>query len=72
MHQIEFETEIRENIIQLPDHLKRLNHKHVKVTISEAIPDPAGQKKPLPPGFYEPLHAESYRKIARREEMYER
>jgi hypothetical protein len=71
MHQIEFETEIRGNIIRLPDHLKRLNYKHVKVIISETVRESA-LKRTLPPGFYDPLHAASYRNIAKREEIHER
>ncbi|MDM8523971.1 hypothetical protein QUF80_11440 [Desulfococcaceae bacterium HSG8] len=71
MQQIEFETEIKKNIIQLPEHLKNLNHKHVKVIILEDMHGNAYKKK-LPPGFYKPLHTESYRIIGKREEIYER
>lgn len=71
MRQIEFKTRIRENIIVLPDHLKSLNYKHVRVIISEDLADDASEKK-LPPGFYHPLYTESYQVIGKREDIYER
>ncbi len=71
MQPIEFETEIRDNFIKLPDHLKNLNHKHVKVVIFEDTPGDA-PKQILPKGFYNPLHAQTYQIIGKRKEIYER
>jgi hypothetical protein len=71
MVQIEFRTEIRENIIRLPDNLKDLNHKFVRVIIFDYDPDNITEKK-LPEGFYNPLHTQSYWVIGKREEIYER
>jgi hypothetical protein len=71
MEQIEFRTEIRENIIRLPGNLKNLNHKYVRVIIFEYERDDITAKK-LPEGFYNPLHTQSYRVIGKREEIYER
>jgi hypothetical protein len=71
MEQIEFRTEIRENIIRLPENLKNLNHKYVRVIIFEHNGEDILGKK-LPEGFYNPLHTESYRVIGKREEIYDR
>ncbi len=70
MHQIEFDAKIKGNIILLPDHLKNITNKHVKVIISEDLEDDATRKK-LPSGFYNPLLTESYKVIGKREETYE-
>ncbi|MFH0725547.1 MAG: hypothetical protein V2B19_04220 [Pseudomonadota bacterium] len=71
MDRIEFRTEIRENIIRLPDNLKNLNHKYVRVILFEYNREDIPARK-LPEGFYTPLHTQSYRVIGKREEIYER
>ncbi len=71
MESIEFETEVRENHIKLPDHFKNLNLKHVRVVIFEATSGHT-HKRILPKGFYNPLHAPTYRMIGKREEIHER
>jgi hypothetical protein len=71
MQPIEFRTEIKENVIQLPDYLKKMNLKNVRVIILSDDKSDAS-KKCLPEGFYRPLQTSSYRNIAKREEVYER
>jgi hypothetical protein len=68
---IEFKTEIKENMIKLPDYLKTMNLKNVRVIILKDDRDEALKKK-LPEGFYDPLRAPTYRIIGKRDEIYER
>ncbi len=70
MQSMEFEAVINDNSINLPGHLKNLNHKRVRVIIMHDDSGPRGKK--LPRGFYNPLHASTYRVIGNREEIYER
>lgn len=68
---IEFKTEVHDNMIKLPDFLKRMNLKQVKVVLFKDDQENLC-KKNLTEGFYKPLHTQSYRIISKRDEIYDR
>jgi hypothetical protein len=68
MYAIEFEADVHNQTIQIPDEYKELESKHIKVFIVDvSIP-----KKQLPDGFYNPMITIDYSEIPTREEIYDR
>lgn len=68
MYAIEFEADVHNQTIQIPDEYKELESKHIKVFIVDvSIP-----KKQLPDGFYNPIITIDYSEIPTREEIYDR
>jgi hypothetical protein len=68
MYAIEFEADVHNHTIQIPDEYKELESKHIKVFIVDvSIP-----KKQLPDGFLNPVITIDYSEIPTREEIYDR
>lgn len=68
MYAIEFEADVHNLTIQIPDEYKELESKHIKVFIVDvSIP-----KKQLPDGFYNPIITLDYSVLPTREEIYDR
>ena len=69
MYAIEFEADVHNQTIQIPDEYKELESKHIKVFIVDvSIP-----KKQLPDGFYNPVKVTvDYSEIGKRDELYDR
>jgi hypothetical protein len=68
MYAIEFEADVHNQTIQIPDEYKELESKHIKVFIVDvSIP-----KKQLPDGFYNPIITLDYSELPTREEIYDR
>lgn len=68
MYAIEFEADVHNQTIQIPDEYKELESKHIKVFIVDvSIP-----KKQLPDGFYNPIITIDYSELPTREEIYDR
>jgi hypothetical protein len=68
---IEFTAEIKGDMIKLPDHLKKMGLRNVRVVIFKEEREQARKKK-LPDGFYSPLLTPSYQIIGKRDELYDR
>ncbi|MFI3221031.1 MAG: hypothetical protein QX189_18235 [Methylococcales bacterium] len=68
MYAIEFETEVHNNTIQIPVEYKELEKKHIKVFIIEV----KATANKLPAGFLNPVAVNSYKNIAKRDELYDR
>jgi hypothetical protein len=68
MYAIEFEADVHNHSIQIPDEYHELESKHIKVFIVDvSIP-----KKQLPDGFLNPIITIDYSEIPTREEIYDR
>ncbi|MCX7068218.1 MAG: hypothetical protein NTW85_11065 [Methylococcales bacterium] len=68
MYAIEFEADVHNHSIQIPDEYHELESKHIKVFIVDvSIP-----KKQLPDGFLNPVITIDYSEIPTREEIYDR
>jgi len=69
MYAIEFEADVHNHSIQIPDEYHELETKHIKVFIVDvSIP-----KKQLPDGFLNPVKVTvGYNEIAKRDELYDR
>jgi hypothetical protein len=68
MYAIEFETDVYNNTIQIPEEYKELDLRHVKVFVV----DVKTTKKTLPDGFYNPKLTLDYSQIGTRDELYDR
>jgi hypothetical protein len=68
MYAIEFEADVRNNMIQIPSQYKELDSKHIKVFVVEVT----SRKKMLPDGFLNPVSVASYKEIAQRDDLYDR
>lgn len=68
MNAIEFEADVKNYSIRIPEKYRNLESKHLKVIIVEIN---SGESK-LPKGYYEPRKVTSFSHIASREELYER
>lgn len=68
MYAIEFETNVHNNMIQIPREYKELEAKHIKVFIVEV----SNTQKQLPAGFLSPVTITSYKNIAKRDDLYDR
>lgn len=68
MYAIEFEADVKNYTIQVPKEYQELESKHIKIFVVEI----QNQTKTLPKGFLEPLQVQSYTKIAKRDDIYER
>lgn len=68
MYVIEFETDVHNNMIQIPLEYKELESKHIKVFVVEV----SNRQKKLPAGFLNPVSVTSYKEIANREDLYDR
>jgi hypothetical protein len=69
MYAIEFEADVHNHSIKIPDEYHELESKHIKVFIVDvSIP-----KKQLPDGFLNPVLVDiDYSAIAKRDELYDR
>lgn len=68
MYAIEFEADVHNHSIQIPDEYHELESRHIKVFIVDvSIP-----KKQLPDGFLNPIITIDYSEIPTREEIYDR
>ena len=68
MYAIEFEADVNNHSIQIPDEYKELDLKHVKVFVV----DIKTVKKELPAGFLNPVITLDYSQMPTREELYDR
>lgn len=69
MYPIEFEADVYNHTIQIPEEYKELDLKHIKVLIVDVKPT----KKTLPAGFYNPIRVNvPFSQIAKRDERYDR
>ncbi len=68
MYAIEFEADVHNHSIQIPEEYKELETKHVKVFVV----DVKTKQKTLPDGFLNPVITIDYSKIGTREELYDR
>jgi hypothetical protein len=69
MYAIEFETDVYNNTIQIPEEYKELELRHVKVFIVDVKP----LKKTLPDGFYNRIPVNvTFSEIAKRDALYDR
>jgi hypothetical protein len=69
MYAIEFEADVYNNSIQIPEEYRELDLKHIKVFIV----DIKHTKKTLPAGFYNPIPVNvPFSEIAKRDELYDR
>ena len=68
MYAIEFEADVHNHSIQIPDEYHELELKHIKVFIV----DVSITKKQLPDGFLNPVITIDYSEIPTREEIYDR
>ena len=68
MYVIEFEADVHNNIIQIPNEYKELESKHIKVFVVEVT----NRQKNLPNGFINPVSVTSYKEIAKRDDLYDR
>jgi hypothetical protein len=69
MYTIEFEADVYNNSIQIPEEYKELNLKHIKVFIIDVKPT----QKTLPAGFYNPIPVNvAFSEIGKRDELYDR
>jgi hypothetical protein len=69
MYAIEFEADVYNNTIQIPEEYKELDLRHVKVFVVDVKPT----KKTLPDGFYNrvPVNV-AFSEIGKRDEIYDR
>ena len=68
MYAIEFEADVHNHSIQIPEEYKELEAKHVKVFVV----DVKTKQKTLPDGFLNPTIEIDYSQIGSREELYDR
>ena len=68
MNSIEFEADVKNHSIKIPEEYSNLESKRLKVIIFEI--DSKADK--LPKGFYNPRKVTSFSNIASRDELYER
>ena len=68
MYAIEFEADVKNYSIKIPKEYEELESKHIKIFVVEV----QNQTTTLPKGFLEPIQVQSYAKIAKRDDIYER
>ena len=68
MYAIEFETDVKNNTIQILSEHKGFEAKRIRVFIVEV----SNSQKKLPTGFLNPVSVTSYKDIAKRDDIYDR